>query len=88
MIKAMKKTIDDIHVAHRELFSSPTKQPSKTFLFVPDYHSASIVAASTGTPLHKLTAGPKDLGGERVQINQVTLDEYRNKLNEVVNRLL
>jgi cellulose biosynthesis protein BcsQ len=88
MIKAMKKTIDDIHTKHREVFSSPTKRPSETFLFVPDYHSASIVAASTGTPLHKLTAGPKDLGGERVQINPVPLDDYRKKLNEVVNRLL
>jgi hypothetical protein len=88
MIKSMKATIDQIHKKHREVFSSPTLKPSETFLFVPDYHSASIVAASTGTPLHKLTAGPKDFGGERVQINQVPLDDYRNKLTEVVDRLL
>lgn len=88
MIKAMKTTIDDIHKKHREVFSSPTAKPSETFLFVPDYHSASIVSASTGTPLHKLTAGPKDLGGERVQINQVPLDDYRKRLTEVVDRLM
>jgi hypothetical protein len=87
MIKAMKKTIDEIHIGHREIFSSPTEKPSGKFLFVPDYHSASIVAASTGTPLYRLTAGPKDLGGERVQINPAPLADYRNKLTEVVNRL-
>ncbi len=87
MIKAMKSTIDDIHAKHRNVFSSPTAKPSNEFLFVPDYHSASIIAASTGTPLHKLTAGPKDFGGERVQINPAPLTDYRNKLTQVVDRL-
>jgi len=87
MIKAMKTTIDGIHRKHRSVFSSKTEMPSDSFLFVPDYHSASIVAASTGTPLHKLTAGPKDLGGERVQINQGPLNDYRTRLIEVVQRL-
>jgi cellulose biosynthesis protein BcsQ len=87
MIKAMKSTIDAIHVKHREVFSSPASKPSATFLFVPDYHSASIVAASTGTPLHKLTPGPKEFGGERVQINPKPLADYREKLIEVVERL-
>lgn len=87
MIKAMKTTIDGIHDKHRDVFSSPSAKPSTRFLFVPDYHSASIVAASTGTPLHRLTAGPKEFGGERVQINQKPLDDYREKLIEVVQRL-
>jgi cellulose biosynthesis protein BcsQ len=87
MIKSMKTTIDEIHKKHRNAFSSPSEKPSTAFLFVPDYHSASIVSASTGTPLHKLTAGPKEFGGERVQINQIPLDDYRDKLTEVVNRL-
>lgn len=87
MIKAMKTTIDKIHEKHRNVFSSPTAKPSRQFLFVPDYHSASIIAASTGTPLHKLTAGPKDFGGERVQINPSPLKDYRDKLTQVVDRL-
>jgi len=87
MIKAMKATIDEIHRKHRNIFSTPRTKPSTNFLFVPDYHSASIVAASTGTPLHKLTAGPKEFGGERVQINPVPLNDYRDKLIEVVKRL-
>lgn len=88
MIKAMKSTIDKIHVNHREVFSFPTTKPSSNFLFVPDYHSASIIAASTGTPLHKLTAGPKEFGGERVQINPAPLKDYREKLTKVVDRLM
>jgi len=87
MIKAMKATIDNIHRKHRDVFSSPTSKPSSKFLFVPDYHSASIIAASTGTPLHKLTAGPKEFGGERVQINPAPLRDYREKLTQVVDRL-
>ncbi|MBI1784416.1 ParA family protein [Candidatus Sumerlaeota bacterium] len=87
MIKAMKKTIDGIHSKHRDVFSNKNEKPSNSFLFVPDYHSASIVSASTGTPLHKLTAGPKNLGGERVQINPIPLKDYCAKLNEVVDRL-
>lgn len=87
MIKAMKITIDKIHMKHRDVFSSPTSKPSRKFLFVPDYHSASIIAASTGTPLHKLTAGPKEFGGERVQINPAPLKDYREKLTQVVDRL-
>ena len=87
MIKAMKSTLDRIYKKHRDAFSTKTGNPSDGFLFVPDYHGASIVAASTGTPLHKLTAGPKDLSGERVQINSKPLDDYRTKLIEVVDRL-
>ncbi|HYJ85979.1 MAG TPA: hypothetical protein VEW46_07995 [Pyrinomonadaceae bacterium] len=87
MIKAMKATINGIHAKHRGIFSFPSVKPSTKFLFVPDYHSASIIAASTGTPLHKLTAGPKNFGGERIQINPGPLKDYRDKLTEVVDRL-
>lgn len=87
MIKAMKATIDAIYDKHREVFSDTKTKPSKGFLFVPDYHSASIVSASTGTPLHKLTAGPKEFGGERVQINQAPLTDYKDKLEKMVARL-
>jgi len=87
MIKAMKDTIDRIHKKHRNVFSSPTEMPSSKVLFVPDYHGASIISASTGTPLHKITPGPKAFGGERVQINQAPLVDYREKLTQVVERL-
>jgi hypothetical protein len=81
----IKQTIDDIYAKHRSIFANPREKPSEGFLEVPDYHSASIVASMTGTPLHALKAGPRDLGGERVQINQAPLNKYRSALERVVD---
>jgi cellulose biosynthesis protein BcsQ len=85
--KTIRKTMDSIHATHRSVFADPSSQPSKQFLEVPDYHSACIVASTTGTPLHRLTAGPKTLVGERVQINKTPLERYRKALREFVDRL-
>ena len=52
-----------------------------------DYHSACIVASTTGTPIHKIKPGPKIIGGERVQLNKEPLDKYRNALEQFVNCL-
>ena len=56
--KSIKQTMDTIHTKHRQVFAAPRLQPSKTFIEIPDYHTACIVASLTGTPLHKLKAGP------------------------------
>jgi cellulose biosynthesis protein BcsQ len=85
--KRIKDTLDGIHKAHRIIFAAPKDLPSKSFLDVPDYHGASIVASMTGTPLHKLTAGPKVVAGERIQINQDPLTRYRTALTKFVSRL-
>ncbi len=87
MSGVIKKTVDDIYLKHRAVFANPGVVPSQSFLEVPDYHSASIVAAMTGTPLHALKPGPRDLGGERVQINQTPLNKYRRALERVVDCL-
>lgn len=83
----VKKTVDRIHSRHRSFYAVPGEKPSNAFVEVPDYHGACIVAATTGTPLHKLTAGPKNLDGERVQINPDPLDRYRQALQKFVARL-
>lgn len=85
--KTIKETMNGIHQKHRDLFASPRVKPSKGFLEVPDYHSACVVASTTGTPLHKLKAGPRDLGGERVQLNQEPLERYRKALGQFVDSL-
>lgn len=85
--KNIKQTIDEIHRSHRNLFADPRTIPSKSFLEIPDYHSACVVASMTGTPLHKLKAGPKTLVGERIQINPDPLDRYKKALGEFVDRL-
>lgn len=85
--KAIKTTLDGIHSKHRQLFSQPKIKPSESFVDVPDYHGACIVSAMTGTPLHKLKAGPHDLQGERVQINKDPLERYRSALQRFVENL-
>ncbi len=87
LIKTMKKAMDGIHKGHRSVFSNPQQKPSMSFLFVPDYHSVCVVASTTGSPLHEIKAGPRDIHGERVQLNKDALDDYRNKLVQVVGRL-
>jgi cellulose biosynthesis protein BcsQ len=85
--KTIKQTIDGIYAKHRNIFADPTQKPSESFIEVPDYHSACVVAAMTGTPLHRLTPGPKVLGGERIQINPDPLRKYRRALERVVDCL-
>lgn len=85
--KTIKTTVDDIYSKHRSLFSNPKEVPSKSFVEIPDYHSACIVASMTGTPLHRLTAGPKDVAGQRVQINPEPLSRYKSALNSFVDHL-
>lgn len=83
----IKKTVDDIFAKNRTLFANRQQKPSAGFIEVPDYHGASIVAAMTGTPLHALKAGPRDFGGERVQINPGPLKTYSRALQKVVDCL-
>ena len=85
--KRISTTLDTIHKDHRSIFANPSTKPSKSFVDVPDYHSASIVASLMGMPLHILSAGPKNVAGERIQINQTPLSRYRKALKHFVDRL-
>lgn len=85
--KSIRTTMDGIHRAHRDIYAFPKRRPSEGFINVPDYHSACVIASLTGTPLHHLTPGPKELVGERIQINKGPLDRYREALEEFVTRL-
>jgi cellulose biosynthesis protein BcsQ len=83
----IKKTMSDIYRSRRSIFAIPGRDPTESFIEVPDYHSASIVAATTGTPLHRLKPGPRMLGEERVQINIGPLNNYRAALGKFVDAL-
>lgn len=85
--KNIKQTMDSIHEKHRQIYANPKSIPSENFLQIPDYHSACVVSATTGTPLHKLRAGPKLIAGERVQLNPDPLKRYKDSLTEFVNCL-
>jgi len=85
--ETIKKTLDKVHSKHRSLFANPKEAPSKSCFEVPDYHSACIVASTSGTPVHKLRAGPWSVGTERVQLNADPLTKYKKALQEVVDCL-
>jgi len=85
--RVIKETVDEIYSSHRTIFANPREKPSKSFIEVPDYHSASIVASMTGTPLHSLSPGPKEFGGLRIQINKAPLDNYKRALGKMVDCL-
>ena len=85
--KTFKQTMDDIHKKHRHIFANPKESPSNSFIEIPNYHSACAVAATTGTPLHKLKPGPNYIAGERVQVNAESLQSYREALEKFVNCL-
>lgn len=83
----IKKTVTAIHKVRRSFFAVPSQSPSKHFIEIPDYHSACIVAATTGTPLHKLKPGPRQLDNERIQINAAPLKTYKTALGKLVDAL-
>lgn len=80
-------TLNKIHKQHRHLFANPSVMPGSGIITVPDYHGACVVSGMTGTPLHKLTAGPKRVAGERVQINPDPLRSYKDALSRFVDVL-
>lgn len=91
--KSIKTKLDNIYKKHRSIFATPKESPSKKFIGpvidveIPDYHSACIVAATTGTPIHRIKPGPKEINGERVQLNKEPLDKYRKSLEKFVDML-
>ncbi|MEU8052205.1 ParA family protein [Micromonospora haikouensis] len=81
-------TLAGIYRKHRSVFAYPHRPPAESFVQVPDYHSACIVSAFTGTPVHSLKAGPRTILGERIQINVSPLTRYKSALSEFVEQLL
>lgn len=83
----IKQMMDDIHKKHRHIFANPKNQPSNSFIEIPDFSTASVIATTTGTPLHKLESEAKNIAGELVQLNPDQLQSYRNALEQFVNCL-
>lgn len=87
MSKAIRETMDSIHRRHRNIYANPKEKPSDNFISIPDYHSASVFMSTTGTPLYKTKPGPKEVRGERIQLNKEPLDRYTEALSKFVNFL-
>lgn len=85
--KTIVETIEGLAKKHRSIFAYPKVNVSERFVDIPDYHGASIVSALTGTPVHKLMAGPKLINGERIQVNLEPLQKYKAALDKLVEFL-
>jgi cellulose biosynthesis protein BcsQ len=83
----VKNTVDAIYTKHRSFYAVPKEKPSLSFVQIPDYHGACVYCSATGTPVFSLKPGPKTFGDERVQLNKDPLDNYKNALKELVDRL-
>jgi cellulose biosynthesis protein BcsQ len=84
---AIVKTVEAVRKKHRSIFAQPSVPSSERFINIPDYHTAAIVSSLTGTPMHRLKAGPKNINGERIQINPGPLKHYKEKLAQFVDVL-
>jgi cellulose biosynthesis protein BcsQ len=85
--QTIMQMMDDIHKKHRHIFANSKDKPSNSFIEIPDFASGSVLAATTGTPLHKLTPAAKNIAGEQVKLNAESLQSYRDALEKFVNCL-
>lgn len=85
--KAIKTTISSLAKKHRTIFAYPKTPVEDRFVDFPDYHGVSIVVSLTGTPIHRLKAGPKNINGERIQVNVGPLSGYKEALSKLVEFL-
>jgi cellulose biosynthesis protein BcsQ len=84
---AITATVEAVKKKHRSIFANPSLGTRERFVEIPDYHTAAIVSALTGTPMHRLKAGPKTINGERIQINVSPLSGYKSALTKFVDAL-
>jgi len=91
MSTEIKKIIERFHSEHRTIFANPSSEVISNFVEIPDYHTACIVSATTGTPLHQLKKGIQidfdSIFGESPYLDESRLERYRNKLIELVDHL-
>jgi formylmethanofuran dehydrogenase subunit A len=54
---------------------------------IADANTASVVSGALGIPMHALTAGPKNLIGRNVIVNQTQLDSLVPNIREFVQTI-
>ena len=85
--EAIKETVDALHKKHRQIYATPKETPSERFIEIPDYHSACVIMATMGIPLHNLRPGPHKVRDKQVQINPEPLERYQEALTNFVECL-
>jgi cellulose biosynthesis protein BcsQ len=85
--KRVQEMVDNIYLKSKNPFYNKKAKPSSEFSDIRDYHSAAIVSSLTGTPVHRISPGPKTVAGERIQLNKEPLENYKKDLLSFVNKL-
>ena len=85
--ESIKNTVDALHNEYSEIYANSDALPSKSFIEVPDYHSACIVMTVKGIPLNRLQPGSNWIGETEIQLSPEPLDRYRQALTQFVDRL-
>lgn len=84
---AIVKTVENVRIEHKSIFTHPNTPAKNRFIDFPDYHAAAIVSSLSGVPMHQLKAGPKLINGQRIQINPEPLQRYNSALSKLVGEL-
>lgn len=87
MKDAIVRTATEFRDANPKIFDPTVQSVTASFFDVPDYHSACIVSATSGTPVGRVPAGLHEVHGRRVQLNQSNLDNYRRAITKIAQHL-
>ena len=85
--ESIKNTVDNLYNDYSQIYANTDALPSKSFIEVPDYHSACIVMTVKGIPLNRLQHGSIWIGETEVQLTREPLERYRQALTQFVDRL-
>lgn len=81
---SIKKTLDDLHKKHRQVYTTPRALPSERFVEIPDYHSACVMMMTTGIPSYHLQPGRNKFRGRQVQLEPEALRQFQDALANFV----
>ena len=81
---SIKKTLDDLHKKHRQVYATPRALPSERFIEIPDYHRACVMMTTTGIPSYHLQPGCNKFRGRQVQLEPEALRQFQEALANFV----
>ena len=83
----LEATVAAFMKTHPTIFDPSVTTTRSLFFDVPDYHSACIVASTTGTPVAKIKPGLHEIHQQKVQLNKPNLEKYGAALHKLVTAL-
>lgn len=87
MRASIEGTVGAFMKSHPTIFDPSVTTTKSLFFDVPDYHSACIVASTTGTPVARIKPGLHEIHQQKVQLNKPNLVKYAAALHQLVDAL-